>query len=293
MSKESHTISVDQDVQEWDQVISPQRGLLQLRLDEVWAYRDLLRMFIKRDIITVYKQTILGPIWYVLQPIMMTAIYTLVFGNIAGIETDGLPKILFYLAGIILWNYFQESFNTTSKTFLENAQIFGKVYFPRLIIPLSKVFSGVIKFVIQFTFFIAIFLFYKFFMGTPLPITPYLLLIPVFVLMIACFGLGLGIFFTSLTTKYRDLNFLLQFGVQLLMYASPIIYPVSTIPEKYKWFILLNPVTPIIEGFKFSLLGKGEFDPLLLTYSAVVIAFVLFIGVISFNRTERNFIDTV
>lgn len=276
----------------WDLIIQPKTSLLQINWRELIAYRDLLYMFVKRDVVTVYKQTILGPIWYVLQPILTTMIYMLVFGRIAGLSTDGLPQVLFYLSGITIWNYFAESFNTTSKTFSENANIFGKVYFPRLIMPLSKVTSALIKFGIQLALFLAV-LIYFLVSGSDIHPNLNLLLIPVYVALMAGLGLGFGLIFTSLTVKYRDLNFLIQFGVQLLMYASPVIYPVSTIPEAYRSFILFNPITPILEGFKYAFLGTGQFDVLWLLYSIGFTAVILFLGVIIFNKTEKNFIDTV
>ncbi len=278
---------------DWDLTIRPQSTLLDINFKDLWRYRDLLTMFVKRDVITVYKQTILGPIWFIVQPILTTAIYILVFGRIANISSDGLPRILFYLSGIVIWNYFAESFNQTSQTFKQNANIFGKVYFPRLIMPLSKVTAGLIKFGIQFGFFLAVY-FVFIFSGNP-AIDPnwYILMTPYLVLLMAGLGLGFGIIFTSLTTKYRDLTFLIQFGVQLLMYASPVIYPVSTIPEKYKALILANPITPILEGFKFAYLGAGTFNWWHLAYSTVFTLVVLFLGVIIFNRTEKTFMDTV
>lgn len=276
----------------WDLVIKPQSGWLSLNLGDVYRYKDLLLMFVKRDVITVYKQTILGPIWFILQPILTTAIYMLVFGNIAGISTDGLPQPLFYLSGIVIWNYFAESFNTTSKTFIENANIFGKVYFPRLILPLAKVTSGLIKFVIQFAFFMALFAYFMF-TGSAIQPTIYILVTPLLVLMMAGLGLGFGIIFTSLTTKYRDLVFLIQFGVQLLMYATPVIYPVSSIPEKYKMLIMANPITSIVESFRFAFLGTGNFSWWHLGYSFGFMVVVLLVGIVIFNRVERTFMDTV
>lgn len=277
---------------EWDLVIKPQSGLLKVDLKDLWRYRDLLRMFVKRDVITVYKQTILGPIWFIVQPILTTAIYILVFGRIANISSDGVPRILFYLAGIVIWNYFAESFNQTSKTFKDNAAVFGKVYFPRLVMPLAKVTAGLIKFGIQFSFFLIILLVFVF-QGSDVHPNIYILLTPFLVLLMAGIGLGFGIIFTSLTTKYRDLTFLLTFGVQLLMYATPVIYPVSTIPEKYRIYIMANPLTPILEGFKYAFLGAGTVDWIHLLYSAAFMIVVLFIGVIIFNRTEKTFMDTV
>lgn len=277
--------------EQWDLIIRPKRNMLDVDLKSLWYYRDLLKMFVKRDIVTIYKQTILGPIWFILQPIMTTAIYIVVFGRIANISTDGVPMLLFYLSGIIVWNYFSECFNITSKTFSENANIFGKVYFPRLIMPLSKIVSGLIKFVIQFVLFLAIFSFYLY-KGQVQP-NMNLLWIPYLVLLMALLGLGFGIIFTSLTSRYRDLNFLLSFGIQLLMYATPVIYPVSTIPEKYKAYIMANPMTPIIETFKNAFLGSGHASLSGIFYATIFTLVVLTMGIIVFNKTEKSFIDTV
>jgi len=227
--------------EQWDLVIRPRRSIFQIDIKAIWEYRDLLAMFVKRDIVVVYKQTILGPLWFFIQPIMTTLIYIIVFGRIARISTDGVPMILFYLSGIIMWNYFSECFNITAKTFTENAGIFGKVYFPRLIMPLSKVISGLIKFGIQFGLFLLVYFYFLFHTESIHPNIS-LLLVPYLIVIMALLGLGFGIIFTSLTTKYRDLNFLISFGVQLLMYATPVIYPVSAIPEKYKLYILANPI---------------------------------------------------
>jgi len=278
---------------QWDLVIKPRTSLLEIPWSDIWRYRDLLKMFVKRDVITVYKQTILGPIWYLVQPIMTTAIYVLVFGRIAGISTDGLPQILFYLSGVVIWNYFAESFNKTAITFKENTNIFGKVYFPRLISPLSKVTSALIVFFIQFAFFVVIYCYYL--ISGDFNIEPNwnILLLPFYVLLMAGLGLGLGIIFTSWTTKYKDLVFLLTFGIQLFMYATPVIYPVSSIPEKYKLLILANPLTPIVEGFRYALLGQGNFSWFSLGYSFGFMLVLLFLGIIIFNRTEKSFIDTV
>lgn len=277
---------------DWDLVIRPRRSLLDVPWADIWKYRDLWRMFVKRDVITVYKQTILGPVWYVLQPILTTLVFILIFGRIAGLSTDGVPQVLFYLSGIIIWNYFSESFTNTSKTFIENAHIFGKVYFPRLILPLAKVTSGLIKFLIQFVLFLGFWLYFLMVTETIEP-NLYTLLTPLYMLVMAGLGLGFGIIFTSLTTKYRDLTFLLQFGTQLLMYATPVIYPASSVPVKYKPFILANPITSIIEGFKYGFLGEGEFSWSYLVYSIGFTVVIVYVGIIIFNRTERSFIDTV
>jgi len=278
--------------EQWDLVIRPRRSIFQIDIKAIWEYRDLLAMFVKRDIVVVYKQTILGPLWFFIQPIMTTLIYIIVFGRIARISTDGVPMILFYLSGIIMWNYFSECFNITAKTFTENAGIFGKVYFPRLIMPLSKVISGLIKFGIQFGLFLLVYFYFLFHTESIHPNIS-LLLVPYLIVIMALLGLGFGIIFTSLTTKYRDLNFLISFGVQLLMYATPVIYPVSAIPEKYKLYILANPMTPIIEAFKHAFLGTGYLNAGGLLYATAFTLVTLLIGVIIFNKTEQNFIDTV
>ncbi len=281
------------DSESWDLVIKPERGLLSLHLDDLWRYRDLLRMFVHRDIVTVYKQTVLGPAWFVIQPILTTAIYVLIFGRIANISSDGLPRVLFYLSGIVIWNYFSESFNKTSQTFKMNANIFGKVYFPRLVMPLSVVTSGLIKFFIQFGFFLVVLGYYIWSGNDAIHPNWTIALTPIYILLMGGLGLGFGLIFTSLTTKYRDLTFLITFGVQLLMYATPVIYPVSTIPEQYKMYIMANPMTSILEGFKYAFLGAGQVSGPGLLYSAGFTAIILFAGIVIFNKTERNFIDTV
>lgn len=281
-------------MENFDLEIRPKKHAFDINFKEIYQYRDLLRMFVKRDIITVYKQTVLGPIWFIVQPILTTLIYMVVFGNIAKISTDGTPQALFYLSGITIWNYFSETFNKTSQTFKTNAGIFGKVYFPRLIMPFSQVVSGLIKFVIQFAFFLAVYAYFLISGNESVQPNIYIALLPVYLILMATFGLGAGIIFTSLTTKYRDLTFLLTFGVQLLMYASPVIYPVSTIENPtLKLAALYNPFTPILEGFKYGFLGAGHFSWMNLGYSALVAVVLLVIGIVVFHKTERNFIDTV
>jgi lipopolysaccharide transport system permease protein len=276
----------------WDLIIEPQQGLLDVNFKEIWDYRDLLFLFVKRDVVTVYKQTVLGPIWFFVQPIMTMLVYIVVFGNIAGIPTDGIPKPLFYLSGIIIWNYFSECFLKTSDTFTVNQDMFGKVYFPRLIIPLSKVVSGLIKFFIQFILFLVVYLYFLV-DGVPVQLGFELLLVPYFIVLMALLGLGFGLIFTSMTTKYRDLKFLIQFGVQLLMYATPIIYPMSEIPEKIRYFIFFNPLSHIVEGFKLAFLGQGSLTISGLLYSSACTLIVLIVGVLIFNKTEKTFVDTV
>lgn len=281
--------SVEED---WDLVIEPKRHLLDINFKDLWDYRDLLFMFVKRDIVTVYKQTVLGPIWFFVQPIMTMLVYVIVFGNIAKISTDGIPAPLFYLSGIILWSYFSECFSKTSTTFTANAGIFGKVYFPRLIVPLSVVISNVIKFAIQFGLFLVV---WAYFLARGAEITPnaWMLATAYCLLLMAGLGLGFGILFSSLTTKYRDLTFLLSFGVQLAMYATPIIYPMSTLSEKYQAVLWWNPLAHIIETFKYGFLGAGQASIPGLAYTTVFTVVVLALGIVIFNRTEQTFMDTV
>lgn len=276
----------------WDLVIESDRALLDVRLNQLFRYKDLLLLFIKRDIAVVYKQTILGPIWFFIQPILTTVIYVFVFGNVANLSTDGIPKPLFYLSGIIIWNYFADCFLQTSDTFVQNAAVFGKVYFPRLISPLSVIISNLLKFLIQFLLFLIL---YIYFLTNNNPITPQvqIVFLPFYLLMMSMLGLGFGLIFSSLTTKYKDLKFLIQFGVQLLMYATPVIYPLSTIPDKYQFYFKLNPITHIIEAFKYSFIGVGHFSYMGLLYSFFIITVILFLGILIFNKTEKNFMDTV
>jgi lipopolysaccharide transport system permease protein len=289
-------------------VIEPHRSLLDWKLREVWRYRDLLRMFIRRDFVANYKQTILGPLWFFIQPLLTTIVFTVIFGNIAGISTDGMPKILFYMSGITIWNYFSDCLTKTSTVFRDNQSLFGKVYFPRLIMPLTLVISGLIKFGIQFVLFAA-FLIY-FLIGTDANIKPneYMLLTPYLLLLMAMISMGAGMIISALTTKYRDLVFLMTFGVQLLMYATPVIYPISALRDKMlpigeggisaATLIELNPLSGIVETFRFAFLGAGEsptveFSWMLLVYSSVFAGVMLAVGTLIFNKVERSFIDTV
>ncbi len=277
----------------WDEIIEPTGKLLDLRLNEVWKYRDLLLLFVKRDFAAQYKQTILGPIWHLIQPIFTTAVFLLVFHSIANIDTDGINAIPFYMSGIAIWNYFSSCLTGTSNTFVANAGIFGKVYFPRLVIPLSTVMSNIIKFLIQFFLLLVVLVYFgvqegHFYFGISW------LLVPVLVVMMAGMGLGLGIIISSLTTKYRDFAVLMGFAVQLLMYATPVAYPLSYIKGKsYEWLITANPLTPIVEAFRFALFGKGSFEGVHLMYSGLFIIAALFVGTIIFNKVERSFMDTV
>lgn len=276
----------------WDLVIEGKSSLFDLKLNDVWTYRDLLMMFVKRDFISSFKQTILGPLWFFIQPLLTTLTFTFVFGNLAGISSDGLPKPLFYMAGITAWNYFSDCLNKTSSVFSANAGIFGKVYFPRLIMPLSIVVSNLMRFGVQMIMFVSLIIYYKL-NGVLIEINSTLFLFPVLVILMALLGLGLGMIITSLTTKYKDLQFLLQFGITLLMYATTVIYPLSAAPLKYKKWIELNPMTGIIEAFRYSFLGRGEFSNWSIGYSGIVTVVILFFGIIIFNRTERSFIDTI
>jgi len=274
-------------------VISSESSLLKFNFREIFLYRDLIRMFVRREIVTYYKQTILGPLWFLIQPVLTTIVFTLIFGKLAKISTDGLPPVLFYLAGVTAWNFFADSFKNTADTFKKNEQIFGKVYFPRVILPLSIVISGILKFLIQFALFL-IFVFYFILKGSDISLSWYsFAMLPVFVFIMGLLGLSAGMIISSLTTKYRDLTFLIQFGVQLLMYATPVIYPVSVFPEKYRWLIEINPMTGIIEGFRFLFLGDGAFSLGGLMYSLIFSVILFFLALIVFNRTEKNFMDTV
>lgn len=281
-------------MEEWTTVIKPKNKLLSVDFKEIWQYRDLWSLFVKRDIITQYKQTILGPLWYVIQPLMTTIMYMVVFGGIAQISTDGLPQPLFYLAGICMWQYFADCLNKTSATFTANAAIFGKVYFPRLIVPLSTVTSNLVRFVIQFLLFVVVYIYYALFTDVVLHTNWYALLLPVLVIMLAGLALGFGILFSSMTTKYRDLTLLLTFFVQLWMYATPVIYPLSTITnEKLRLLMSLNPLTPIVEAFKYGMLGVGEFSWWALGYSFLFMTCLLGLGIVIFNKVQRSFMDTV
>lgn len=278
--------------QEWDMIIRPQRSWWDLRLDELWRYRDLVLLFVRRDFVSVYKQTILGPLWYLIQPLLTTLVFTIVFGNIARLPTDDLPPFLFYLSGTVIWAYFADCLNKTSQTFISNAGLFGKVYFPRLAVPVSILISNLITFSIQFGLFLA-FLAYFTLSGAPVQPNLWVLITPLLLLMMAGFGLGFGIIVSSLTTRYRDLRFLVSFGVQLWMYATPVIYPLSSIPEQYRIYIQLNPITPIVESFRYAFLGAGDLNPLHLLYSLGVMLLALLLGVLLFNRVEQTFMDTV
>ena len=276
----------------WDLVIEGKTTLFDLKFADVWRYRDLLLMFVKRDFVSFYKQTVLGPLWFFIQPIFTTIVFTFVFGNLAGISTDGLPQYLFYLAGITAWNYFSDCLTKTSTVFKDNANIFGKVYFPRLIMPLSIVVSNLVRFGVQLLLFVVMMVYFGI-QGENFHVTWALALFPILVLLMALLGLGLGLIITAMTTKYRDLSFLVTFGVQLLMYGTTVIYPLSAAPEKYKKLIELNPMTSIIEAFRYAFLGKGYLTLWSLGYSAIFTLLITMLGIIIFNKTERSFVDTI
>lgn len=277
--------------QDWTEVIVPNSSLLSVNLKEVWRYRDLVLLLVKRDFVTYFKQTILGPIWFFVNPIFTTLIYTFVFGNIAGISTDGAPQAVFYLSGVILWNYFSTSLTATANVFTTNANIFGKVYFPRLIMPLAIVVSNLMQFGVQFLLFIALVLYYT--IAGDIHPNIWMLMTPILIVMMAAFALGAGMILSSLTTKYKDVTMLLAFGVQLFMYATPVIYPISAMPAKLKPYVALNPLTGIFECFKHAFLGVGDFHAGMLVYSAVFISVLLMIGTLIFNKVQRGFMDTI
>lgn len=276
----------------WDLIITPRKKWWDLQLRDVWHYRDLIGLFVRRDFVSRYKQTILGPLWFIIQPLLTSIVFTVIFGNIAQLPTDGLPQMLFYMSGNILWSYFSTCLTSTSTIFTANAHLFGKVYFPRLVMPVSIVISDLITFAIQFVFFLAYLLFF-YLRGSAVGLTTWAFALPLLLVLMAGLGLGFGIIISSLTTKYRDLQYLVSFGVGLWMYATPVIYPVSSIPEKWRWVANVNPVTPIIETFRKGFLGAGDASWARLAYSFGFMLVVLLIGVVIFNRVEKTFIDTV
>lgn len=276
----------------WSLVIKPQSKLFNFHFKDLWTYRDLVIMFVRRDFFALYKQTILGPLWFFVQPILTTIMFTVVFGNIANIGTDGVPRILFYLAGLTIWNYFAECVTATSETFVKNSNIFGKVYFPRLVMPVSVVISNLMKFGVQLFLFLAV---YVYFLLTSDSVHPNsaIFLFPLLVVNMGMLGLGTGMTISALTTKYRDLRFLVTFGVQLLMYGSAIIYPLSEVPEQYRWIVELNPIVPIVEAFKYGFLGKGTISMVSLVQSFSISIIIFLLGVLIFNKVEKTFMDTV
>jgi lipopolysaccharide transport system permease protein len=283
---------VENNQDNWDLIIEAKSNKLNLGIRNVWMYRDLLVLLVKRDFVSFYKQTILGPIWFLIQPLFTTITFTFIFGQLAGISTDGLPQPLFYMVGITFWSYFSESLNKTSTVFRDNANIFGKVYFPRLIMPLSIVISNLVKFCIQTILFVLLMLYY-WYKGAHFSPTMYLFLLPVIIILMASLGLGFGMIITAMTNKYRDLAFLVVFGLQLLMYATPVIYPLSSVSSNYKWIITLNPMTQIIEISRLAFLGKGEFSIQTFSYTIFLTVLILIFGTIIFNKAEKTFIDKV
>lgn len=273
-------------------IIKPNTGLFDINFKELWAYKDLIIMFVKRDFKTLYKQTVLGPLWIIINPMLTTIMFTVVFGGIANISTEGMPQFVFYMAGNTLWSYFSTCLTKTANTFVNNANVFGKVYFPRLVTPISTVLSGLINFAVQFFMFIFFVGFYAITEGTVKP-NIYILLLPVLILMIATLALGFGIIISSLTTKYRDLAVLVTFGVQLWMYATPIVYPISEIPAKWKSIMLLNPMAPIVETFRYAFLGSGTIPWNYLGISLITTLVVLMIGIVLFNKVQKTFMDTI
>ncbi len=281
------------DKKDWDIIIAPKSNLFELRLSEIWRYRDLVMMFVKRDFISQYKQTILGPLWFLIQPILTTLTFLVVFTGIAGISTDNQPPLLFYMSGILMWNYFAACLTKTSETFLVNASIFGKVYFPRLTVPVSNVISNLIAFIIQMVLFVIIYIYY-FFTSDSMHLNPLVLVwLPYLILLMATQGLGFGIIISSLTIKYRDLKYLVVFGVQLLMYATPVVYSYSSLPVSYRTYIALNPMTAVIETLRYAVFGVGTFRLDFILYSTLCSIAVLLVGVIIFNKVEKNFMDSV
>lgn len=277
--------------QQWTETIESRHSLFDLKLGEVWRYKDLVYMFVKRDFVSSFKQTILGPLWFFINPIFTTIVYLVVFGGIAKLPTDGIPQVLFYLAGITLWNYFSSCLLGTSNIFTGNAAIFGKVYFPRLVMPLTIVISNLMKFGVQFALFFVAWVYYL--IQAKIEPNIWILATPLLVLLMAAFALGMGMIFSSLTTKYRDLQMLLSFGVSLLMYATPVIYPISALSGIWKKLAMYNPLTGIFECFKYGWLGAGDFSPMMLTISSVIIFVLLAVGTVIFNKVEKSFMDTV
>lgn len=278
--------------QKWDLEIKPQSSVFDLHLRDVWAYRDLLWLLVRRDFVSFYKQTIFGPLWFFIQPVFTTIIFTFIFSNLAKISTNSAPAPLFYMAGTVAWNYFADSLTKTSTVFKDNAPIFGKVYFPRLIMPISIVFSNLVKFGVQFILFLILMAYYLF-LGNKVEPNLYILLFPVVIMLMAILGLGIGLIITAATTKYRDLAFVVTFGIQLLMYATPVIYPLSAAPVKYRTLIGLNPMSGLIETFRYGFLGTGQFYLGAFIYSVVASIIIFLIGLIVFNKVEKNFVDTV
>ena len=278
-------------IQDWDSVIQSQSSLFDLRLKELWHYRDLLALFVKRDFVTVYKQTLLGPLWFFIQPILTTITFTIIFGEIAQLKTDGAPKVVFYMAGITLWNYFSSCLTSVSSVFNTNASIFGKVYFPRLIMPLTIVISNLMKFGVQFLLFLCFVIYFA--LRGQIQINLWVLLTPCIIVLMALISMGIGLILSAMTTKYKDLTQLISFGVQLFMYATPVIYPTSSVPDSYAWIMNLNPLVCLFDYMRYAYLGVGHFHIGLLVYPTFFAAGILAIGVLVFNRVQKTFMDTV
>ncbi|WNM20243.1 ABC transporter permease [Flavobacterium capsici] len=289
--KKKHLINFNNQSKDWDLVIKGHTSLFDINFKDVWNYRDLLFLFVKRDFVTVYKQTILGPLWFFIQPLLTTITFTIVFGTVAQLSTDGAPKMIFYLAGITLWTYFSGCLMSVSSVFNTNASIFGKVYFPRLIMPLTVVISNLMKFGVQFILFLG-FVFYFFYQGKIQP-NFYIILMPLIIFLMAAIALGIGLILTAMTTKYKDLNQLITFGVQLFMYVTPVIYPSSSIPDNYKWIVDLNPLVSLFDYMRFAFLGIGKFSIESLLFPAVFSIAIVAVGILIFNKTQKTFIDTV
>ena len=277
--------------EQWDSVIESRHSLFDINLKELWHYRDLLVLFVRRDFVTVYKQTILGPLWFFIQPLLTTITFTIIFGNVAQLSTDGAPKVVFYMAGITLWGYFSTCLTTVSGVFNANASIFGKVYFPRLIMPLTIVISNLMKFGVQFLLFICFVIYFT--LQNQIQPNSWILLTPLIIVLMALISMGIGLILSSMTTKYKDLNQLIGFGVQLFMYATPVIYPSSSVPSTYQWVVELNPLVGLFDYMRFAYLGVGTFSISDLIYPSVFSIVILALGVLVFNKTQKTFMDTV
>ena len=277
--------------EQWDSVIESRHSLFDINLKELWHYRDLLVLFVRRDFVTVYKQTILGPLWFFIQPLLTTITFTIIFGNVAQLSTDGAPKIVFYMAGITLWGYFSTCLTTVSGVFNANAGIFGKVYFPRLIMPLTIVISNLMKFGVQFLLFICFVIYFT--LQNQIQPNNWIMMTPLIIVLMALISMGIGLILSSMTTKYKDLNQLIGFGVQLFMYATPVIYPSSSVPQDYQWVVELNPLVGLFDYMRYAYLGVGEFAISDLVYPSIFSIVILAIGVLVFNKTQKTFMDTV
>lgn len=294
MSNTKQTVAAaDNNNQKWDKVITARKRLLDLHLRDVWDYRYLIKMFIKRDFVVAYKQTILGPIWYLIEPLITAFMYMFIFGQMAKVGTDGIPFILFYFSGTMLWSYFTSCLTSCAGTFTQNQAVFGKVYFPRLTSPIATCGFHIIKLSIQFLLLAALYIYYLFFAKAPVHLSFYALLFPFIVLWVGSLGGSLGLIVSSLTTKYRDLNLLLTFGIQLAMYATPVVYPLSEIPSRFFWLAYVNPMCAPIEFFRIAFYGAGNLAPSMIITSLAMTALFIFLGLILFTRNERNFVDVI